>query len=113
MLKEVAARYVRAVDFTAARPWGALDLAAFDTAVQPVSVRLHWTDQPYHWHTNHGDEVFVVLDGAVDMKTRTNGHQHIHRMAVGDVFVVREGVEHLAVPRGVARVLVIEREGGG
>jgi len=35
-----------------------------------ATVRLHWTDQPYKWHINDGEEVFVVLDGAVDMHTR-------------------------------------------
>ena len=26
-----------------------------------------WTDAPYKWHVNDGSEVFVVLDGEVDM----------------------------------------------
>jgi hypothetical protein len=58
MLRDIAARHVRAAHFTAARPWGALDSAAFDTADRPVSARLYWTDQPYRWHVNDGDEVF-------------------------------------------------------
>ena len=43
--------------FRADRAWGARDIARIDGA----SVRLHWTDQPYEWHVNDGEEVFVVL----------------------------------------------------
>ena len=54
--------------FRADRAWGALDLAEIDGA----TVRLHWTDTPYEWHVNDGTEVFVVLDGAVDMLYRAD-----------------------------------------
>lgn len=40
-------------DFTADRAWGALDIANFSG----TTVRLHWTDQPYIWHINDGQEV--------------------------------------------------------
>ncbi|HET6626625.1 MAG TPA: hypothetical protein VFG63_09560 [Nocardioidaceae bacterium] len=30
---------------------------------EPATVRLHWTDAPYVWHVNDGAEVFVLLDG--------------------------------------------------
>ncbi len=55
--------------FRADRAWGAKDLAEIDGA----TVRLHWTDEPYKWHRNDGTEVFVVLDGAVDMHYRLPG----------------------------------------
>lgn len=58
-----------AKDFTGAKAWSALDIAQIEGA----TVRLHWTDAPYIWHVNDGPEVFVVLDGAVDMHTRTRG----------------------------------------
>ena len=48
-----------ACSFTADRAWGTRDLAEVDGA----TVRLHWTDRPYRWHVNDGNEVFVVLDG--------------------------------------------------
>ncbi len=40
-------------------------------------MRLHWTDQPYVWHVNDGSEVFVVLDGAVDMHYRRGGKEEV------------------------------------
>ena len=49
--------------FASERPWGSELLQDFGD----VTARLHWTDQPYRWHTNTGPELFVVLDGAVDI----------------------------------------------
>jgi len=54
---------IRAKSFTAERAWGALDIANMGG----ITTRLHWTDQPYRWHVNDGEEVFVVLDGKVDI----------------------------------------------
>ncbi|RAN37675.1 AraC family ligand binding domain-containing protein [Hyphomonas sp. GM-8P] len=93
--------------FRADRAWGARDIARIDGA----SVRLHWTDQPYEWHVNDGEEVFVVLQGVVDMHYRERGQEKIVQLSPGDMFVAGVGDEHVAHPIGEARVLVIEREG--
>ena len=93
--------------FTAPRAWGARDLAEIDGA----TVRLHWTDQPYVWHVNDGTEVFVVLDGEVDMRYREGGQEHCVRLRGADMFIAGLGDEHVAHPVGEARVLVIERKG--
>ena len=87
--------------------WGSSDLAAIEGA----TVRLHWTDQPYIWPVNDGAEVFVVLDGAVEMKYRLNGQEHSVRLGPTDVFVADVGDEHVAQPIGAARILVVERKG--
>ena len=101
-------RIVSDVDsFRADRAWGALDLAEIDGA----TVRLHWTDQPYKWHRNDGVEVFVVLDGTVDMHFREAGDEKVARLEAKDMFVAFEGDEHVAHPVGEARILVIERKG--
>jgi mannose-6-phosphate isomerase-like protein (cupin superfamily) len=84
-----------------------LDIARIDGA----TVRLHWTDEPYRWHTNYGAEVFVVLEGEVDMHFRRGGEECVARMRAGDIFHAAEGDEHYASPRGEARILVVEREG--
>lgn len=52
-------KITRSRDFTAERAWGAQDIANMNG----ITTRLHWTDQPYRWHINDGEEVFVVLDG--------------------------------------------------
>ena len=93
--------------FTADRAWGARDLAEVDGA----TVRLHWSDQPYIWHVNDGTEVFVVLDGVVDMHWRADGQTPVVRLRQPDLFVAHAGVDHVAHPVGPARILVIERKG--
>lgn len=98
---------VRSREFTAARAWGALDIARFAGA----AVRLHWTDRPYEWHVNDGEEVFVVLDGVVDMHVRRDGVEQVLRLGAGDLFHVTAGMEHVAHPCGEARVLVVEAPG--
>ena len=98
---------VRARDFIADRAWAARDIAVLDG----TSVRLHWTDQPYRWHVNDGQEVFVVLDGMVDMHCRDATGEHVLRMTVGDIFHAEAGDAHVAHPLGAARILVIERAG--
>jgi mannose-6-phosphate isomerase-like protein (cupin superfamily) len=100
-------RVIRSRDFTAVRPWGAIDIANMDG----TTTRLHWTDQPYKWHVNDGEEVFAVLDGVVDMHYREEGEERIVTLNTGDVFFAGVGCEHVAHPRGEARILVVEREG--
>jgi mannose-6-phosphate isomerase-like protein (cupin superfamily) len=101
-------KVTRAREFTASRAWGAADIA---TMKGTTTTRLHWTDQPYKWHVNDGAEVFAVLDGTVDMHFRANGVEQVVTLEVGDVFFADVGCEHVAHPRGEARVLVVEREG--
>ncbi len=100
-------KFWRAAEFTGTRAWEALTIAEMDG----ITTRLHWTDAPYHWHVNDGEEVFVVLDGTVDMHCRVNGSERVRRMRAGDIFFAGSGTEHVAHPQGVARILVIERAG--
>ncbi len=94
-------------DFKAARPWQAREIAAFDG----ITVRLHWTDQPYKWHVNDGQEVFVVLDGAVHMDFRREEGERSVLLTPGTICRCDEGDAHRAVPEGGAYILVIERAG--
>jgi mannose-6-phosphate isomerase-like protein (cupin superfamily) len=100
-------KIIRSKSFTADRAWGALDIANMNG----ITTRLHWTDQPYKWHVNDGQEVFVVLDGQVQMHYREEGLEKEVVLSVGDIFYASVGTEHVAHPLGVARVLVIESEG--
>ena len=100
-------KIIRSKDFTAERAWGAVDIANMNG----ITTRLHWTDQPYKWHVNDGDEIFVVLDGEVDMYYRQQGQEHVQRLSVGDIFHASIGTEHVAHPLAEARILVVEKEG--
>ncbi|WP_304072211.1 cupin domain-containing protein [Maricaulis maris] len=95
---------LRARDFTADRAWGAERLALFGS----TGVSLHWTDRPYRWHRNTGDEVFVVLHGRVEMKYREDGEEKSMQLEAGDALTIGDGEEHVAHPVGEARILVIE-----
>ena len=100
-------KIIRSREFTGDHPWAAMDIANMNG----TTTRLHWTDQPYIWHTNDGEEVFAVLDGQVEMHYRENGYEKIAVLETGDVFFAGVGCEHVAHPMGVARILVVEREG--
>lgn len=100
-------RVINPLEFTGNAAWDALDIEKIGGA----SVRLHWTDQPYKWHVNDGPEVFVVLQGSVDMYTRDGGEERCWPLKAGDIFHAEAGDEHVAHPDGVARILVIEGEG--
>ena len=60
---------------------------------------------------NDGEEVFAVLDGIVEMHYREAGVERMALLEAGDVFFAEVGCEHVAHPRGEARILVVEREG--
>lgn len=100
-------KVVRSREFTAARAWGAMDIANMGG----ITTRLHWTDQPYEWHVNDGEEVFAVLVGRVEMRYREDGREQRAILEPGDIFHASAGTEHVAHPIGEARILVIESEG--
>ncbi|MFC3127782.1 cupin domain-containing protein [Coralloluteibacterium stylophorae] len=100
-------KVVRGSTFKADRPWGATLIANMGG----ITTRLHWTDQPYKWHVNDGEEVFAVLDGRVEMRYREAGVERSVILETGDVFYADAGTEHVAHPIGEARILVVEREG--
>ena len=98
---------IKSKEFKPANAWDALPIANMNG----ITTRLHWTDKPYKWHTNDGEEVFVVLDGQVEMSYRIDGIEHMTLLNVGDIFYASVGTEHVASPIGEARILVIEKEG--
>ncbi len=105
--KDLTMKIIRSKSFTGERAWAALDIANMNG----ITTRLHWTDQPYKWHINDGQEVFVVLDGQVQMRYREEGIEREALLEVGDIFYASVGTEHVAHPVGPARILVIETEG--
>jgi mannose-6-phosphate isomerase-like protein (cupin superfamily) len=78
-----------------------------------AAVKLRWIDSPFEWHRNDGAEVFVVLDGQVDMHVRRHAgdEPRVVRLGPGQLVVIEDGEEHVAHPRGEARILVVEQAG--
>lgn len=93
--------------FTAGRAWGSRQIARMGA----VTTRLHWTHTPYHRHVNTGEEVFVVLDGVVEMHYRIADTEYRALLGPGDISHATEGMAHVAHPVGEARVLVVEQAG--
>ncbi|MEL0657516.1 cupin [Psychromonas arctica] len=97
----------RGKEFKSDKAWGAKDIANMNG----ITTRLHWTDKAYKWHVNDGQEVFVVLDGVVEMFYKENGIEQSCILNSGDIFYASIGTEHVAHPKGEARILVVESEG--
>ena len=94
------------MNFIAEKEWGKLYIANLDG----YSVRVHSTTVPYEWHTNKDQEVFVVLDGEVEMRYQRDGKKYRSvTLSQGMIAHIEEGCEHVAHPNGLARVLVIEK----
>lgn len=51
------------------------------------------------------------MHGCVEMFYRVAGEEKSVLLNVGDIFYASEGTEHVAHPRGEARILVIEKAG--
>ena len=89
-------KIIRSKDFRPDRAWAALDIAK----VNGVTTRLHWTDEPYRWHVNDGEEVFAVLDGQVEMRYRQDGEERRTLLNTGDVFRRRCRLRTRGAPAG-------------
>jgi len=68
---------------------------------------LLWADKPFHWHVNSVDELFVVLNGRVDMRYRDTTGEHRVGLETGDMMVIRKGEQHVATPEGEVRLLIV------
>ncbi len=53
----------------------------------------------------------AIMGGTVDMHYREDGIEHVVELQAGDIFFAGPGCEHVAHPRGAARILVVEKAG--
>ena len=95
-------------DLTGPEDWSGPTLPGIGNAV----AKLRWINTPFRWHRNTGAELFLVLDGQVDMHVRSGPEAEavIVSMNPGQLLLIEDGEEHVAFPRGEARVLVVEQE---
>lgn len=100
-------KIIKSKTFNPQKAWDSQNIANMNG----ITTKLHWTDKPYKWHTNDGEEVFTVLDGTVKMFYKENGVEKSEILESGDIFYATLGTEHYAHPIGEARILVIEKEG--
>ena len=98
---------IKSKEFNPKNAWD----SKFIANMNGITTKLHWTDKPYKWHINDGEEIFVVLNGKVKMFYKENGEEKSSILNVGDIFYASIGTEHYAHPIGEAKILVIEKEG--
>lgn len=72
--------------------------------------RCHYVFTLYKCHVNEGEDVFVALDGSVEMLFKENGIEQSSILETGDIFYASIGIEHVAYLHEEARVLVVESE---
>lgn len=91
-------KVIQSQHFKAERAWGALDI----TNMNGISVRLHWTDKPYKWHINDGEEVFAVMDGKVEMPTKKTDKRKPY-CSIQVIFFMRVSVPNMLLIHKVKR----------
>lgn len=81
------------------------------TGIGNAVAKLRWINTPFRWHRNTGGELFLVLDGEVDMHVRAgpDAPVGIVRLEPGQMLLIEDGEEHVAYPHGEARILVVEQ----
>jgi len=97
---------IKSKEFKPSKAWDSKQIACMNG----ITTKLHWTNKPYKWHTNDGEEVFVVLDGQVKMYYKENDEEKFCILNTGDIFFASLGTQHYAKPINEARILVIEKE---
>lgn len=82
------------------------------TQVNDYDVRLAKVEGRFVWHAHPDtDELFVVLDGSLDIHLRASGEETTVHLARHDVFVVPRGIEHCPESAGGAAVMLLEPTG--
>jgi mannose-6-phosphate isomerase-like protein (cupin superfamily) len=69
-------------------------------------VRVEGDKVPWHIHENE-DEMFFVLEGTLDIYTKTETVE----VRANEFYIVPRGVEHRVAPRGAAKLMLFEPVG--
>lgn len=80
------------------------------TGIGNAVVKPRWINSSFRWHCNTGGELFMVIDGRVDMHIRNGPDAPVEIVALGpgQMVLIEDGEEHVAHPHGDARILVVE-----
>lgn len=105
---ENAIANINAVLATVTEPWSPRIVAT----VNDWDVRLAKFEGAFVWHAHHDtDELFIVLDGSVDIHLRERDTKRVVHLGRHDVFVVPRGTEHCPQSSDGASVLLLEPSG--
>ena len=80
------------------------------TGIGNAVVKPRWINSAFRWHRNRGGELFMVIDGEVDMHIRKGPDEAVAVVPLGpgQMVLIEDGEEHVAYPKGAARILVVE-----
>lgn len=82
------------------------------TRVNNYDVRLAKVEGSFVWHSHPDtDELFIVLDGSLDIRLRESGDETLVHLERHDVFVVPRGIEHCPDSPEGASVMLLEPTG--
>ncbi|TDC99989.1 cupin domain-containing protein [Saccharopolyspora terrae] len=82
------------------------------TRVNDDDVRLAKVEGSFVWHSHPDtDELFIVLDGSLDIHLRESGTETAVHLERHDVFVVPRGIEHCPESPEGASVMLLEPAG--
>ncbi|MGA8535425.1 MAG: cupin domain-containing protein [Candidatus Tumulicola sp.] len=78
--------------------------------INDFHVKLVKLDGEFVWHHHDAeDELFLVVDGSVDMHYRTgDGYERVERFGRGEFLIVPHGVEHNPVAAAGTKLLLLE-----
>lgn len=73
-------------------------------------VKLVRIEGEFVWHHHDTeDELFLVIDGSIDMHYRDeDGTEQVERFGAGEFLIVPHGVEHKPVASGETKMLLLE-----
>lgn len=91
-----------------AADWRGFQFLGFEHA----TIKFRRIESSFDWHENEGQELFMVLDGELQMFVRESGNtdESVVPMAAGDIMLLEEGDSHVARPNGSVKVMFIENE---
>ena len=82
------------------------------TRVNDYDVRVAKLEGTFVWHSHPDtDELFIVLDGGLDIGLRQSGAESVVHLERHDVFVVPRGVEYRPESGNGATVMLLEPTG--
>ncbi|SMQ63227.1 hypothetical protein SAMN06297468_0823 [Altererythrobacter xiamenensis] len=75
-----------------------------------ATIKFRRIESSFEWHENEGQELFMVLDGELQMLVREFGStdERVEFMAAGDIMLLEKGDSHVARPNGSVKVMFVE-----
>src|SRR5579863_4550546 len=78
-------------------------------SVNDTEIKVAKLDGEFVWHHHDTtDELFLVIEGTMDMRFRQNGEENVLHLKSGELVVVPKNVEHCPVSYDGCSVMLVE-----